>query len=359
VAPCQSMWPLLCNEIGLSYEQEEKVRAYQKKLLQTQESWLHRHSAFAAEKTMQSLHDAVQAITVRLGQRERSTQSILSEQQRMKLAVWATRNREQLSNETAKAPRAPTYHKFATSKSQHEAANLYTINHHLQMVLQKVPPAAPLVSGIHLQKLARRPLFESLSCGVHSESGEMFRDESSGSLKRHNSEMSMHEGEGEDEGDLEERVHIPSVNPEEAQESAALLVEKVLGPLKEIMPEPPAPFAYVSVGPTNLALPAPTPVSSMTQLFYPAMDLEGAPSSAPSQFTQPRMVPSQAGLPQAFPYAEATGTIHARKSSFIPPHLNVVPEEMWPGDSADDFLMNLVEGDWAIGEGVDMDGSSQ
>jgi hypothetical protein len=38
----------------------------------------------------------------------------------------------------------------------------------------------------------------------------------------------------------------------------------------------------------------------------------------------------------------------------LPAHLNVVPEEMWP-DEADEFLLDMIEGDWAIGEGIDMD----
>lgn len=47
---------------------------------------------------------------------------------------------------------------------------------------------------------------------------------------------------------------------------------------------------------------------------------------------------------------------HKKQSSFIPPYLNVVPEEMFPNDgTADEFLMSLVDEDWAIGEGIDMD----
>jgi len=50
---------------------------------------------------------------------------------------------------------------------------------------------------------------------------------------------------------------------------------------------------------------------------------------------------------------------HRKQSSFIPPHLNVVPEEMFPNDgTADEFLMSLVDEDWAIGEGIDMDTSN-
>ena len=47
---------------------------------------------------------------------------------------------------------------------------------------------------------------------------------------------------------------------------------------------------------------------------------------------------------------------HRRKSSFLPTHLNVVPEEMWPGEEAEEFLLDFIDGDdWAIGGGIDMD----
>jgi hypothetical protein len=47
--------------------------------------------------------------------------------------------------------------------------------------------------------------------------------------------------------------------------------------------------------------------------------------------------------------------VYRRQPSFLPAHLNMVPEEMWSGET-EDFLMNLVdEEDWAIGVGLDMD----
>ena len=55
-------------------------------------------------------------------------------------------------------------------------------------------------------------------------------------------------------------------------------------------------------------------------------------------------------------------TRHVRNSSFLPPHPNVVPEDMFPGveGTAADFielqdcLMDDGE-DWGIGVGLDMD----
>lgn len=163
VTPSQSMWPLVCSEVGLSYEQEEKVRNYQRQTLQCQGSWPDRHTAYASGKLMESAHDAVQAITLRLGQRERSILSLLSEEQRLKFLSWASRNKGRFAAMKEKlAPALAVREKYQTSHSQHVAANLYVLNHRFQTVLQKVPRAAPLVSGIALRKFSRRPSFESL-----------------------------------------------------------------------------------------------------------------------------------------------------------------------------------------------------
>ena len=342
VTPQQTMWPLFCNEVGLSYEQEEKARNYQKTLLLTQESWLHRHSAFAAGKTMQSLHDAVQALTHNMGQRERSAQSVLSEQQRLRLATWATRNRERLKAKVSGATPARLIHdvskQYKPSSNYHVAANLYSLNHQLQTVLKSLPQAPHLVTGTNLKKLSRRPLFESLSCGskLENEEGKLSRENSfasTGSLKRSMNEMRM-------DDDDDERLSNPAVNPQEAQAAAAALVEKTLGHLKDIMPAPPTPAAVMmGVSSSNIVIPSPTPVSSMT-----------VPAS------MPMALPKQIGMPTQDPYHPgAPEPKHARRSSFIPPHLNVVPEEMWPADGTDDFLMDLVDGDWAIGESLEMD----
>ena len=128
-----------------------------------------------------------------------------------------------------------------------------------------------------------------------------------------------------------DRSMTVTVSPVAAQASATATVERALGHLKAIIPDPPAP-SVVAVGQASLVLPAPTPVASM------AVGPKGLTSSA-------SFPPHESGEPEPK---------HARKSSFLPAHLNVVPEELWTGD--DDLLMDLVDGDWAIGEGIDMDG---
>ena len=110
------------------------------------------------------------------------------------------------------------------------------------------------------------------------------------------------------------------------------------------MPPPPA------------SAPAPTSHHTYQQQYY------ADPTT--SQVTYPPNVYAQQAIPQMV-FSEPAGSAttapampqHARKNSFLPPHLNVVPEEMFPTtDGSEDFLMSLIDdGDWAIGEGVDMD----
>jgi hypothetical protein len=325
-APSQSMWPLLCNEVGLSYDQEEKVRhVFQKQLLQDQNSWLHRHTAYAVGKVLASAHDAAQALTLRAGQRERTTMSLLSEEQRVKMLAWSTKNRDRVVASTASVPRTE---QMASMFFHHDAANLYILNEKLQKVLETIPRAASLVNGKALKKLCRRPCFESLGAREESSNKGIDRDTSfasSGSLKRNASEMSM---------DGEDKPVVPQICPIEAQNAAIPHVQKTLGVVKDLLPTAPvdvaAPAAEAAPYVPYQSIPTPIPVTSLSYKA-PASLVQSAP-----QF------PSISG--------------HERKSSFLPAHLNVVPEEMWPtGDDADDFLLDMIEGDWAIGEGIDMD----
>jgi hypothetical protein len=348
------MWPLLCSEIGLSYEQEEKVRSFQRATLQNHDTWIERHTAFASGKAMESAHDALQAVTLRLGQRERSMMSLLTPEQQMKYLSWSQHNRERL------APIAQRFHsspfgdpKYETSDSQHAAGNLYVLNHRLQSILQKIPRAAPLVTGAALKKLSRRPSFESLGC-YDKEEEQLMREQSfpsTGSLKRSASEMTL------DGPTSDDKPSVPSISPPDAQISAAPTVEKAIGHLREIIPPPPT----VTMTMSMMELPAPTPISSMS-MTQAALRY----SAAPSHYDPAPSHPGAAMLSVRCESAPVLGAVagfvpagatHNRKSSFLPPHLGLVPEEMWPedGGGAEDFLMNLVDEDWAIGEGIDME----
>ena len=372
VPPAQSMWPLFCNEIGLSYDQEERVRNFQRTLLQNHDSWLQRHTAHAAGLTMAATHDSTQALSLRLGQRERSMMQVLTPAQKIKFLMWAEKNREKLKSvmerkvkkhmeADAKSPLIDD--RFKIDKQQHVAGNLYILNYRLQKVMQIIPRAAPLVTGPLLRKLSRRPSFESLGRSPNDKpgndgEGSMSRDTSfasSGSLKRSASALSM-------DGD---RPQLLQITPDDAEETCKPTVEKILGHLKEIIPASPVRQYEAPPQPKNMAfqfrIPSPAHVSSAPyhqpmapppQAHYvqhTIYQLPVAPNGA---------VPMTVVSDQPAPAPE-NAPAHRKQSSFIPPHLNVVPEEMFPNDgTADEFLMSLVDEDWAIGEGIDMDTSN-
>jgi hypothetical protein len=340
-APSHSMWPLFCNEVGVSYDQEEKVRSLQRTLIQDHGTWIDRHTAYSSRHVMEFAHDATQALTLRAGQRERSTMSVLTEEQRWKMLAWSEKNRDRVSKSTALS--VPTVvSRREINLQNHVAANLYIICERLQGVLSMVPRAPPLVTGAALKKLSHRPSFEPLGA-----SDERFNDlcregsfPSSGSLKRNASEMSM---DGEDSSNCVLKPQVPSISPVDAQASAAQEIFLALGIVQDLLP--PAPpleqHDVVTQDATDAAafqipMPAPVPSLPVPSIIY----------QAPAAFTQ--SAPSFGALQP--PHAQH----HVRKSSFLPAHLNVVPEEMWP-DEADEFLLDMIEGDWAIGEGIDMD----
>lgn len=407
VPPAQSMWPLFCNEVGLSYDQEERVRSMQRTLLQNHESWLQRHTAHAADSVMTSAHDSTQAITVKLGQKERSMLSVLSNSQRLKFLSWAERNRDRISrimtnNQTTKSDEEGEY---KISKDHHTAANLYVLNHKLQQILNKIPRARSQVTGAEMKKLSRRPSFESLGRAgeksLKDDGGPMMNESSfnsSGSLKASSSTVSM---------DEQDRMQVQQISAEEAEASAAPTVDQHLGFVKAIIPPIPAPEyvihdasalvlripspTQVTSTPIHVPVPVPAPAPSQPVQVYSYMQAP-TPLHAPTPI-QPSHVPihvpmhqgpvpsplyGQAPVPSPLympgpmpgpmqtPETDVTMRTshpgeHVRKSSFLPPHLNVVPEEMFPSDAADDFLIGLVGGgaeDWAIGEGIDMDTSA-
>jgi hypothetical protein len=290
---------------------------------------------------------------------------ILTPAQKVKFLSWAQENREKLDRVMqTKAKKIPAStsspmfdDRFQIDKKQHVAANLYILSHRLQKVMQAIPRAAPLVTGLTLKKLSRRPSFESLGRSPNDKPGQdgeegMSRERSfasSGSLKRSASALSM-------DGD---RPPLTQISPDEAEETCRPAVEKVLGYLKEIIPPTPAP----QYGPSGANS---QPQSKGIRIPSPAHV-----TSAPNPGTQqPSLVPSDVAprsdassplqngsLQQLLGKEAASG--HRKQSSFIPPYLNVVPEEMFPNDgTADDFLMSLVDEDWAIGEGIDMDTSN-
>jgi hypothetical protein len=345
VTPAQSMWPLFCNEISLSYDQEERLRTFQKNLLAEKESWLDRHSVYASSLSIKATHEVIQSVAFRVGHRERATDKTLMPEQRSKLTSFVGNHRALLKERLVTQPK--NCGDYLTSKDQHVAANLYVINHQFNYMLNTTPRAPPLLTPKAMKKLSRRPSFESLGVTPgekkENENAELSRERSfasSGSLKRSASEMSI---------DGEDRASVQTISPQEAEAAAATHVEAVLGGLKPIIPVPsPAPPAIVQTVPRMNAPRHAAPPSH----FNPPYAVPSAPVPVLSGYPQVQPPVAAADF-QGLETQEEPSAKHQRKSSFLPPHLNVVPEEMWPADAvAEEFLMSLAEDDWAIG--VDM-----
>lgn len=472
VTPNNSMWPLVCNEVGLSYDQEERVRQYQRTLiLQDPNTWLDRHTARASSLTMQSFHDAVGSVSNVLGQRERRLKEVLSPEQRLKFLSWANRNADRLKSKFPRKPRdeqnldclmkdvdesnpADTCDTaggdkenamYRLDKSHHLAANLYILNHRLQTVLKEFPFHPPVtVTPTSLKKLSRRPSFESLGQQQKDAEGRGLSRETSfasmGSLKNSTSNLSLGGSSAEN---LEKLGQTNQYTPEDGEQAAAPTVDQYLGFVKPIIPPIPPPrmaalppmhpapsypvsshYAATSVSTPSFAEHRPAP--AVTYISYappPAPELTTQPpqhyaetSQYPEQqavqYQQPQAPAPQAphsqhyayqpqqptyqqapppqGQYYALPIAQAPavsaayassapspgythvpspldnlphtaaivpGHHHERQSSFLPQHLNVVPEDMFPAGEAEDFFVGLMDGeeDWAIGEGIDMD----
>lgn len=350
-APSQSMWPLFCNEVGVSYDQEEKLRTLQRTLIQDEKTWVDRHTAYATRKVVELAHDTTQALTARTGQRERSTLSCLSYEQRLKVMQWSQVNRGRVTQSTANA--VPTVVPQRNVDTQyHVAANLYILSDRLEKVLTTIPRAAPLLTGSALKRLSHRPSFEPLGAS-EERSNELNREgshPSSGSLKRNASEMSM---ECDDSMNCVQKSQVPQITPVEAQATATPFVQHTLSIVHDLLPPEPPSDSMLTISEleqdpvpsdaflSTLEIPMPTPVLSSSTSIPTSIIYQ-----APAAYTQ--SAPSFGALLP--PHQQQ----HVRKSSFLPAHLNVVPEEMWP-DEADDFLLDMIEGDWAIGGGIDMD----
>lgn len=179
------MWPLVCHEISISYEQEEKVRSIQRNILANSDGWIKRHTALATRKSIEGVYDVVCGSQAAARDRERSLMRTLSPEQSVTFMVWA-RGRanviKRLAEKNARKGRGDTGScdeitgdcsdgEYKTSSDRHISANLYIINHLLAKVMQRQQQqqrsatAEPTVSvpPTKLKKLSRRPSYESLA----------------------------------------------------------------------------------------------------------------------------------------------------------------------------------------------------
>lgn len=284
VTPAHGMWPLLCNEINLSYDQEERVRSFQRNTLTRPDSWLdYRHNTQASKNVNDNLYKCLLSFSQLSKEREETVvQRILTPEQRSKLQVWirkkkkwmdsnpnTTNQQQQQSQQSCpsqqmqrirqflkktllKSNQAPT---LDTSPNYHDATNIYIINNHLQSVLNTptVPAPQPVVHGrVHMKRLSRRPPFESLGgSGTHGNSkdchdengkGGLNRDRSyssSGSLKRCASGISIHERDRSSSISSANDMngHSTNVSPEAAQATTHASVVEALKPAGITLPE--------------------------------------------------------------------------------------------------------------------------
>jgi hypothetical protein len=320
VGPAHSMWPLFCNEIGLSYDQEERARNYQRAVLQEPHTWLDRHTARASGLAMQSLHDAFNSVAVRVRQREHGMSNGLTATQKVKFLAWADKNSDRLKARMEKKkqhnPRAKVAEKFELSKDHHLAANLYILNSRLQKTLNSLPKQMTLVGPASLKRLSRRPSFESL--GQQREEGErreLARDQSfcsSGSLKRSNSVLSM---------DDSDKPAPQQVSPEDGQEAAIATVEEALGFIKEIIPPPQALIPQ----PMTVRISSPTPITSapIYHHYAPAPSAPLPPVTT-SQYPVVTRVNSHPGaMPESHQQSPRADIVHyhhgQQQQQYVPP----------------------------------------
>jgi len=411
VTPANGMWPLFCNEVGLSYDQEEKVRSFQRSLLSNEQTWLHRHTGNALNCSLESAHTSVLTINDVVRQRERSVLDVLTLEQRVKFQAWAAARAERIGrvanktlsqikesdNEDSKVPQ--------TSPNLHDAANLYISNYRFQNVCERFPAPQQSVPPNYLKKLSRRPSFESLgitSSSSLSKAGEggdakLSRDlshSSTGSLKRAASELSMSNTDSVDGDDS--AASPASLTAEAAQAAAANFVSLALNPVRDIIPPPRAQAEYIVSAPAaqhvqiqhlqQLPVHRPQPIQQLQAIQQPQpvhqpqysqkthyVQVQQAPKQAayvpeavPSAVYQPSPVPLHTfsvatPAPQAPVQSQQaqSGDTNPTDSNAVPSVMNIVPEEGYlntvSGQGTDEFLFDLTEEDWAIGGGFDMD----
>ncbi len=353
VTPSNGMWPLFCNEVGLSYDQEEKVRVFQKEVISRSDTWLYRHVSHGSEHTLQSLHDAILGSCEVVKKREMSVMDVLTNEQKVKFILWKMQKMkeyeknddgdsgvkgtqsgrsalfeklrklfmtklslattttttttndihdaneekdeysdrgikikvesndvintssttttttttmttcspmdiDQTQGSTSNINATTAYDYFSISPNNHDAANLYILNHKLSTTKDMSFPSITPVStdALVLKRLSRRPSFESLAAVTESESssGEqgggggrgkkggkngnnMTRATSSGSLKRSSSEISCGEMMKKSGSGHSLSSHGLSLSPEAAQFASSHLVSASLGHVRSLIPE--------------------------------------------------------------------------------------------------------------------------
>ena len=270
--PSTGMWPLTCHEIGLSYDQEERIRAVQRSVLANPETWVHRHTALATRNVLENIHDVLGEAQIAAKRRENSLMNILTPEQRVKFMAWASKNGDRLKRlmenhaaETRASVSATSREEcgedeYKTSPDRHVAANLYIVDHLLSKVKerqQQCSLGAPItVHPRRLKKLARRPSLETIGeiegSTTDSEAKKMSRETSfpsTGSLKRSLNALNSDQSSAEGMIKSGSNNSLSNVTPELAEGAGLSAIKAVLHDVLKIIPE----YAYPSS--TSGALP--------------------------------------------------------------------------------------------------------
>jgi hypothetical protein len=240
------MWPLLCNEIALSYDQEEKVRAYQRNLLLNKLSWVEtRHASYAMDTSITSLYECLKRLSFQVRKREEATLNILSIEQRIRFLAWAQRRATSIANVAAKYKNdrsSSNNSSFIVTPSispHHKVLNLYLLAQKLQEVLKKFPNIIlPSLAPYEImKKLSRRPMYEPLgtSSFTSTTSGgdpPMMHKSTSGDMGAKISPCSS-KNRLDDSSDIVTDCQQPKaqVTPAAAWAAAFPLITQVLGPI--------------------------------------------------------------------------------------------------------------------------------
>lgn len=296
VPPSNSMWPLFCNEVALSYDQEEKIRVLQREVISNQDIWLHRHTGASAEHILQSSHDAIVGLADVTESRGKKLMDVLTEEQKVKLLSWVSRKKKQDAQKLLKfmvsqklcAPLGIPDEDVLPDSQRHDAANLYILHHRLSYIAKRYPRTSGKIFPTKaLKKFGRRPAFESLATmddvkGVTKKAvRKMSGDFGMNSLKRCSSEMSCDGMEDLPDGrDFMKKsasgtslCGTSTLTPEAAQSTCSAFVYAALGPISSMIPthrlvrQSTSQATYIQpINPTNLQIATSVPDRQQIQL---------------------------------------------------------------------------------------------
>ncbi|GMH80782.1 hypothetical protein TrST_g14376 [Triparma strigata] len=164
-APDSGMWALVCNDIGVSYDQEEKIRAYQRSVLNDKRTWVDRHSIGTIGRTIQRTYEALKGAGKLMEDGKEAERNVLSMEQRLKLMKYCSDNKERLKKVFGKSPEQKNKDLNELLASVHNLAHdsmkLSAVDNILMNL--NLPQVNDVVSGGDTKKLSRRPSYESLA----------------------------------------------------------------------------------------------------------------------------------------------------------------------------------------------------